>query len=209
MKTIRSGLLVVLSLLVLESGSARQLSLVISGGLSKDMRSKTSNRWNMGFNVGANAFISVPGLLTFGGRIGYHSRSIDGEGWVKDFLATSYSNTKFKSATGTQTVIDIAPSMRFNFAPAVSPVKIGLQVGPGLFLVSESDVKFTASYSAPNVTGEVTQQFSSSSITGVGLELGLPVSFLGRVELFPQYSVYNGGGDWYNYFILNVGIAIL
>jgi hypothetical protein len=208
MKTIRGLVLLVVSMVLIESASARQLSLVATGGLSKDMRSQTSNRWNMGFNVGAQGFLSVPGLLTFGGRVGYHSRSIDGDGWVKDVF-TSQSNVKLKSAAGSQTIIELAPSMRFNFTPGISPVKVGLQVGAGLFMVSEADIKFTASYSSPGVTGEITQQYSSSSLTGFGLELGLPVTIAGRVELFPQYSVYNGSGDWYNYFILNVGIVIL
>ncbi len=207
MKTIRGFLLLALSILLIESVSARQLSLIATGGVSKDMRSQTSNRWNMGFNVGLQGFISVPGLLTFGGRAGFHSRSIDGDGWVTDVVTRA--NSKLKSASGTQTLIDLAPSMRFNFMPAISPVKIGIQVGAGLFMVSESEISLTTTFSSPGVTGEETKVFSSSSLTGFGLELGLPVTFLGRIELFPQYSVYTADGDTYNYFILNVGIAIL
>lgn len=191
--------------LFVESLSARQVKLLLNGGISKDMRSQTSNRWNSGFNVGAQVFISPTGKLSFGGRAAYHSRGIDGEGWVTDLFPSNY---RYKNASGTQTVIELAPSLRYELTPSLSPVSVSLQAGGGLFLVSESEISITATFSSPTVSGEETRVYSASSLTGIGVQLGLPVSFLGRFEVLPLYCAYNGGGDWYNFYALNIGFSL-
>ncbi len=56
LKKIFCILLLALSISLFDSVSARQLSPVASGGLSKKMRAETSHRWNMGCNVGLQGF---------------------------------------------------------------------------------------------------------------------------------------------------------
>ncbi len=196
--------IIVLACLLSQSAVSQGIALSIVGGISKDSRTQTENLWNTGLNVAAHGFISLPGL-TLGGRIAYHSWSVDGEGWLKELDPNTTYTYTLKNATGSQTVIELVPSARFAVINPPVGLRVDAQVGAGLFLVSQSVVEVTGSFQAPNVTGEATVRISEQSLTGFGVQAGIPVSF-GPIEVIAIYSAYNAGGDWYNHYALNAGI---
>ncbi|HWP82187.1 MAG TPA: hypothetical protein VNN76_05995 [Bacteroidota bacterium] len=204
----RGILVVAVFLLCGQSALSRQYSLEFSGGISKDMRSKTSNRWNMGFVLAGAALFNTSEALALGGRIAYHSRGIDGEGWVEDMYAGSSGTYRFKEASGSQSVIEIMPLARLALSRSESPLHVSFQGGVGLFMVSESDVQITSSFTTTNSTGEQTVSFSDASLTGFGLQLALPLVFSRTVVVYPLYSLYSADGDLYHFYTLQIGFTI-
>jgi hypothetical protein len=189
--------------------AAQGFTIVPNAGLSKDMRSQTSNRWNMGFNVGLNAFVDLPGI-SVGGRVAYHSWGADGEGWAEDYAAdygSGYSYT-VSSSSGSQSVIEIVPSMRFSLLPPLSPAKLHLQLGGGLFIVSPGDVKIDGSFRSAFSSGTASVTFTGESITGYGIQAGLPLTLVGKIQILPLYSLYWAGGDAYHHITINAGIVL-
>lgn len=186
-----------------EAVRAQGFFLTVNGGLSKDMRSKTENMWKMGYNIGAHGFVSLPGIA-IGGRIAYHSWNVDGDGWFKE-LGPGGIYT-LKSISGSQSMIEIVPSLRFAILNPPAGMRVDAQVGFGLFMISTGDVVLTSSFRTTNSSGEQTQTFRSESMTGFGPQVALPITILGKVEIMPLYAAYSASGDWYNYYALNAGI---
>lgn len=187
------------------AGAARAQGffVTINGGLSKDMRSKTENFWKMGYNIGAHGFISLPGIA-IGGRIAYHSWSADGEGRIKEYNpGVNYSIT---SVSGSQSMIEIVPSVRVALVNPPVGTRIDVQAGFGLFIVSPGDVTISGNFSVPGTTGSGSITFKSESLTGFGPQIALPFTIAGKIEIMPLYAAYSAKGDWYNYYALNAGI---
>jgi len=189
---------------------AQSVSFIPNAGISKDMRSKTSNRWNLGFDVGLNGFLSVAGPISIGGRVAYHSWGADGQGWADDYVKDIGGGYTYnlESSSGSQSLIEIVPSARYALLPAISPVQLDLQVGVGLFLVGSSDVSISGSYRSAFSTGHANVTFSNSSMTGVGGQVGLPLTFAGRIQILPLYTLYSAGGDLYHHITLNAGVVL-
>lgn len=187
------------------SACAQGFFMTVNGGLSKDMRSKTENLWKTGYNIGAHGFVSLPGIA-IGGRLAYHSWNADGDGWFKE-LGPGGIYT-LKSVSGSQTMIEIVPSVRVAILNPPVGVRIDGQIGLGLFMVSPGDVTMTSSFRTSNSSGEQTQTFQGESLTGFGPQVALPITFLGKIEVTPLYAAYSAKGDWYNYFALNAGIRV-
>lgn len=194
-------------LMISTTAFSQGISIIPHGGLSKDMRSETANYWKMGFNLGAYLFISVPGPLSFGGKVAYHSWSADGEGWMKDFFPTSPTYRLDKSS-GSQSVIEIMPALRYTLSPPLVPVKFSLQAAGGLLLISASDVVIGGSYSTSNSSGYREQSISSETLSGFGLQVGPVISIASLIEILPMYTVYLAGGDLYHHYAIDIGIAL-
>jgi hypothetical protein len=187
---------------------AQQLAIELAGGISKDMRSQTSNRWNTGFALSGSLFAGVVDWLSVGGRIGYHSRGIDGEGWAEDMYSGFSGSYTVRDAKGTQTLIEVLPALRFHLSRDQAPTMVYFQAGAGFFLVSESDIEITTSYQSTNVTGQETVSYSDNTLTGIGVQLALPFVISRTISLYPLYSLYLGGGDLYHFYALQLGFSI-
>jgi len=98
------------------------------------------------------------------------------------------------------------PSVRFALLDPPAGMRLDLQVGAGIFLVSASTVTISGTYTAPGVTGTGTLTLVSPSLTGYGPQVALPLAIAGMIEIVPVYSAYTAGGDWYNHYALNAGI---
>ena len=181
---------------------AQSLLIVPYAGISKDMRSVTSNRWKMGFDLGLNIFSRVSNSLWLGGRVGYHHWSIDGEGWLKDLFASYFV---FESASGSQSVFEIVPSLRYSFTRSESGLSVSGQAGLGLFIVSASEVEVVGTYHLQYSSGEEGHVYGSNTMLGFGLQLGLPIVLGKAVEIMPVYSLYLAGGDFYHHIAFNLG----
>jgi len=193
-------------ILLTTPATSQNVSIVPNGGISKDMRSETSNRWNMGFNVGAFIYFQASDLISVGGRVAYHSWGADGEGWVKDYNPSV--NYTIQSTSGSQSVIEIVPFVRIATSRSDNPVKLYVQVGGGLFLVSPGDVTVKGSFSTPSSygTGEIT--FKNESMTGFGIQAGLPISISRLLQILPIYSLYWADGDAYHHYAINIGVTL-
>jgi hypothetical protein len=193
-----------------ESAFAQKATLIPNAGLSKDMRSVTSNRWNMGFNFGMNAFWQLSEVVSLGGRVAYHSWGADGDGWAEDYakdFGSGYTYT-VGSSSGSQSVIEIIPSVKFAITSGASPTKLDIELGAGLFLVSPGDVKVSGSYRGPFSTGTIDVTFKGEALTGFGFQAGLPLTVSDRFQILPLYSLYWAGGDAYHHITINVGIVL-
>lgn len=186
--------------------SAQSLRIIPFGGLSKDMRSVTSNRWNMGITLGAQIFSPVSQSFWIGGRIAFHSWSIDGLGWFNDLFSDYY--TYLSARPGSQSVFEIIPAFRYLFTNNQRGVNFGGQAGVGLIYVGGSDATIKASFRTANSYGEEERTYSSSGMIGFGIQLGLPITLGKTVEVMPIYTLYLGGGDLYHHIALNVGIPL-
>ena len=185
--------------------SAQSIVIVPAGGVSKDMRSVTSNRWNLGFNLAAHAFYPLSESFWVGARLAFHNWSIDGSGWAQDVLPSYYH---LQSASGSQTVVEIAPCARYAFLRSGGGLKISAQVGGGLFYVGTSEVTLRSTWNMYYSSGTETRTYSSSSMIGFGVQIGVPIDIGKRVEILPLYSLYTAGGDLYHHIALNVGIVL-
>lgn len=194
-------------LMISTTAFSQGISIIPHGGLSKDMRSQTANYWETGFNIGAYLFISVPGPLSFGGKVTYHSWSVDGDGWMKDFFPTSPTYRLDKSS-GSQSVIEIMPALRYTLSPPLVPVKFSLQGAAGLLIVTASDVVVRGSYSTSNSSGSREQTIGGQTLTGFGLQVGPVISIASLIEILPMYTVYSAGGDLYNHYAIDIGITL-
>jgi hypothetical protein len=203
------ALIFVCLLLLTEAAFAQHSTLVIGGGLTKDMRSKTPNFWNMGFVLRAAFVAPSSGALAFGGTAAYHSRGADGDGWAKHTAEfnnlTTYS---VSSVSGSQSVFEIGPSIRVRLSESESAIRPYFHVGAALLLISDGDVTIKGSYTAPGVTGTGSITYSSQSLTGFGGQLGLPLVISNTVEIQPLYTLYTAGGDVYHHYTINVGFAL-
>jgi len=206
MKRVRFFIVGILFLAILGSTLPAQSTLVIPyGGFSKDMRSVTSNRWNMGFNLGLNIFSQVANYLYLGGRVAYHHWSIDGQGWLTDDFSSYFT---FKSASGSQSVFEIVPSLRYLFTHSEAGLKVFVQAGLGLFVVSRSEVEIVGTYNLQYSSGEEGHTYGSATMIGFGIQLGLPIRLGKTIEIMPVYSPYFAGGDLYHHIALNLGFHI-
>jgi hypothetical protein len=185
--------------------SAQSVVIVPAGGVSKDMRSVTSNRWNLGFNLAAHAFYPLSESFWVGARLAFHNWSVDGSGWAQDVLP-SYHN--LQSASGSQAVVEIAPCVRYAFLRSGGGLKISAQVGGGLFYVLKSEVVLRSTWNIGYSSGTQTLTRSSPSMTGFGIQIGVPIDIGKRIEILPLYSLYLAGGDLYHHIALNVGIVL-
>lgn len=204
------GLIVLLLAFSTHAALAQKATFVPNAGLSKDMRSVTSNRWNMGFNLGVNAFWQVSDIISVGGRAAYHSWSADGDGWAEDYakdfgFGYTYNVT---SSSGSQSVIEIIPSVKIATSSGDSPTKLDIQLGAGLFLVSPGDVKVSGSFRSAFSSGTMDVTFMGESLTGFGFQAGLPLTISGRFQILPLYSLYWAGGDAYHHITINAGIVL-
>ena len=173
------------------------------------MRSQTSNRWNAGVNVGAGVFFQRSGALSIGGRIAYHRWAADGDGWAQD-AASDYGPSytySLEATTGHQSVLEVVPSIQIALRRTRSPVAIAGQVGVGLFLVNQSQVTISGTFGSPSTSGHATLTYGSTSLTGYGIQLGLPVTIAGVVQLLPLYSLYFAG-DAYHHFSVTAGVVL-
>lgn len=185
-------------------GFAQGFSLSILGGVSKDSRSKTESLWKLGFNGAVHGFISVPGI-TIGGRVALHTWGADGEGWLKEINPTpAHSLT---SSSGTQTLIEIVPSVRFGLLnPPLGP-RLDLQLGAGLFLINSGEVTITGDFNTGMSSGQTTWVLTQENLTGFGPQVGLVLG-VGMFEIAPVYTAYSAGGDWYNHWAVNAGVRL-
>jgi hypothetical protein len=206
MKCVRYFIVGILFLAILYSTLPAQSMLIIPyGGLSKDMRSVTSNRWNMGFNFGLNIFSRVVNYLYLGGRVAYHHWSIDGQGWLQDTFPDYFV---FKSASGSQSVFEFVPSLRYLFTHSESGLKVFVQAGLGFFVVSMSEVKVEGTYHLQYSYGEERHTYGNDTMIGFGIQLGLPIRLGKAVEIMPVYSPYLAGGDIYHHIAFNLGFDL-
>lgn len=190
---------------------AQQSILIFQGGMSKDMRSQTSNRWNSGPDFAISYFVQKSDRLSIGGQVSYHRWKADGKGWLEDFrgyVLDSYSTYSLKNSSGTQTVFEITPSARYKLSESNAPVSFSLQVGANLVLANESDVIVGYDYTLPNTIGFEEFTITSTSLTGFGIQLGVPITISNRFEVLPLYSPYFAGGDIYHHYAINLGIAL-
>ncbi|HLA69327.1 MAG TPA: hypothetical protein VJN65_06460 [Bacteroidota bacterium] len=197
---------VLVSLLLIPSQAvfSQGLSLSLLGGISRDSRTKTENFWKMGLNLGAHAFVSLPGI-TIGGRIAYHSWAADGEGQLKEVQQSTLVSSNITSTEGSLSVIEIVPSLRFAILNPPVGARLDLQIGAGMFLISSSTVTISGTFTTGTSTGSGTVTLTSGSLTGFGPQVALPLSLAGMIEIVPIYTAYTAGGDWYNHYALNAG----
>ncbi len=200
---------IVCVLLLTNAAIAQRSTLVLGGGLTKDMRSKTPNFWNMGFVLRAAFIAPSSGKIAFGGSAAYHSRGADGDGWAKHTAELNGLTTyNLSSVSGSQSVFEFGPSMRISLSESESKVRPFLHVGVALLLVSDGDVTLKGSYTAPGVTGTGSITYSSQSLTGFGAQVGIPLIIANVVEIQPMYTLYSAGGDLYHHYTINAGIAL-
>ena len=202
----RSVLCTLLLIALALTAGAQTFSVIPSAGISKDMRSKV-NEWKMGFNIAVGGFFKTSETFSIGGRIAYHSWSIDGEEWAKD-LYTGYSSMTLDKATGSQSVIEIMPSIKFLLTQSEGPIQLSLQAGVGLLFISPSDVMVAINYRTYNSTGHIETKVITSTVTGFGGQVGLPIAFSRRIEILPLYTLYSAGGDLYHHYALNLGVVL-
>lgn len=204
-----SALLVtILALLVATEAVAQGITIVPNAGISKDMRSETANYWKMGFNAGLNAYVDLPGSLSIGGRVAYHSWSADGDGWAEDYATGYAAGYTITSSSGSQSVIEIVPTLKYSLTPRISPLRLDLSLGAGLFLVSPGDVKLEGSYRTAFSSGTISMNIQNETLTGFGIQAGLPLTLVGKIQVLPLYSLYWAGGDAYHHVTLNAGIVL-
>lgn len=89
-----------------------------------------------------------------------------------------------------------------------SPTRLDIQLGAGIFLVSPGDVKVSGTFQSAFSSGTIDVTFTSESLTGFGLQAGLPLTFAGKFQILPLYSLYWAGGDAYHHITFNVGIVL-
>jgi hypothetical protein len=201
----------IFSFLFLLAGAAfaQRSTLVIGGGLTKDMRSKTPNLWNMGFVLRAAFIAPTSGKIAFGGSAAYHSRGADGDGWAKHTAElNNFTSYNLSSVSGSQSVFEIGPSVRVQLSENESKVRPYLHVGIALLLISDGDVTLKGSYTSPGVTGTGTITYTSQSLTGFGGQIGIPLIIANAVEIQPMYTLYTAGGDLYHHYTINIGYAL-
>ena len=200
--------MVLITLCVAHGAQAQGVSIIPTVGFSKDMRSVTSNRWNAGLNFGAGIFFKRSDALSIGGRIAYHNWSADGAGWAKDEAENQgVSSYNLESSTGKQSVIEIVPSVQYALTRGESKVKVAAQVGVGMFLVHQGEVSISGTFSAPGSSGHGNFTYGKTSLTCMGVQVGLPVTISGVVQVMPLYSLYFSG-DAYHHIALNVGVVL-
>jgi hypothetical protein len=199
------ALLILLTAVLSQPARSQGVSFIPHIGVSKDMRSETSNRWKLGLNVGGYLFISMPTGISIGGRVAYHSWQGDPDGWKEDYYGSG--NSRMDKFEGSQSVIELIPTIRLSLTPPLSPVRFSIQGGGGLVLVNASEVTMGVSYSYPGVSGYEETTFSSESLTGFGGQLSMSVG-IGPVEILPIYTLYLAGGDPYHHIAVGVGVAI-
>ncbi len=188
---------------------AQRTTIVPTIGISKDMRSQTSNRWNAGLNVGAGIFFQHSDVVSFGGRLAYHRWGADGDGWAKDEAGNQGGGYTYQlaSSSGSQSVIEIVPSARFALTRKPGSVKVAAQVGAGVFIVNQGEVSISGAYQGGGTSGQATFTYGKTSRSGGGLQAALPITFGGVVEVMPIYSLYFAG-DTYHHIGLSVGGVI-
>jgi hypothetical protein len=199
------------TLLVVVSVSAfpQKLSIIPNVGFSKDVRTLTSNRWNVGFNLGADVFWNVTPIIGVGLRAAYHNWSADAEGWGEDsFNAGYYTSFRMGDVSGSQSVFEIMPAARFAFTASDAPVKVFAQVGVGVVIASESDVTMNAFYTTPYSTVSDRRTQAGSTLVGSGVHVGLPVMISNLIEIQPKGTFYLANADPYFHFGLNVGVRL-
>ncbi len=190
---------------------AQSATLMIQAGLSKDMRSVTENLWNAGPNFAVSYFIKKSERLSIGGQISYHRWKVDEKGSLKEFEGSTldtYSTYSIKGSSGTQTVFEITPSARYALSEANAPVRFSVQAGVNIVFAKESDIKIGYDYTAPNTIGFREIVVRGQSLTGFGIQVGLPITISNRVEGLPLYSPYMVSGDIYHHFAANLGITL-
>ena len=191
-----------------KDASSQSVSIVPNAGISKDMRSETSNRWNMGFNLGLNIFFKTSEILSVGGRLAYHSWGADGDGWAKDYVGSSIGSYTVDQTSGSQSVLEFVPSLKIALAGDGSPVKLDIQAGPALVIVGSSEVKISGRFSSSFSSGQGSVTFTNGSMTGFGLQAGLPISISDFVQVLPLYTLYWADGDAYHHITIDVGIIL-
>ena len=65
----------------------------------------------------------------------------------------------------------------------------------------------TSGRGSPSTSGHATLTYGSTSLTGYGIQLGLPVTIAGVVQLLPLYSLYFAG-DAYHHFSVTAGVVL-
>jgi len=190
-----------------QTSGAQTFSIIPNAGISKDMRSDI-NEWKMGFNFAVAGFFKTSEKFSVGGRIAYHSWGIDGEEWAKDVYSGGYGSWTFDKATGTQSVIEIMPSIKYLLTPTEGSIQLSLQAGAGLLFISPSDIMVAINYRTANSYGHIETTVQTSTLTGFGGQVGLPIAFSGTVEFLPLYTLYMANGDAYHHFALNIGILL-
>jgi hypothetical protein len=188
--------------------SSQGVSIVPNAGISKDMRSVSSNRWNLGFDLGLNIFVKTSEMLSIGGRIAYHSWGADGDGWAKDYVGTSLGSYTIDQTTGSQSVLEFVPSLKVALSGAGSRVKVDIQAGPALVIVGSSEVKVSGRFSSSFSSGQGSITIHNGSMTGFGLQAGLPISISDAVQVLPLYTLYWADGDAYHHITFNIGIIL-
>jgi hypothetical protein len=58
------------------------------------------------------------------------------------------------------------------------------------------------------VTGTGSITYTSQSLTGFGVQLGVPIIISRVVEIQPLYTLYTAGGDLYHHYTINAGFAL-
>ena len=201
-------LVAILVLLVATEAAGQGITIVPNAGISKDMRSETANYWKMGFSAGLNAYFDLPGSLSVGGRVAYHSWGVDGDGWAEDYLKVYSAGYGLTSSSGSQSVVEIVPTLKYSLTPKISPLRLDLSLGAGLFLVSPGDVKLEGSYRTAFSSGTISITIRNESLTGFGVQVGAPLTIAGKFQVLPLYSLYWGVGDAYHHITINAGIVL-
>ena len=188
------------ALLTPTTGLSQGILVVPNAGFSKDMRSLTSNRWKWGFNAGVDGYLHVSEIIFVGARVSYHNWSMDAEGWAEDVLSAS---TGIQNSSGSESVVEVIPSLRIALLPPASPIRVDLQVGGGLIFVSHTEVRIRRR----TFSGWEESVASARSMVGTGLQAALPITLASVIEVLPVYTLYAAGGDPYHHIALNVGVA--
>jgi len=194
-------------LLFILAGTAlsQNLHIIPGAGISKNLKTLTADRWSMGYNIGIDVFRQLDRSISVGGRVGYHGWPINAKGWASDLLPSNYS---VRSASGSQSVFELAPAVRLETSTGTELVKFSLHLGLVLLVVARSDVDIRTTFgsSASIAYGEL--RVGGTTSAGFGGQVGVPIIVGGVIALFPLYSVYVLEGDPHHHFAVNIGFVI-
>lgn len=159
--------------------------LTLNAGFSKDIRLKTENKWQWGLSLGSDLY-SSDNVVKFGIHLGYNKWSVDDN---------YYGASENEDITGSQSVLEIIPSMRITL-PGKVPAGIPyIQLGFGFYQVNISDIQQKFLF------WQNTMLVGESSLN-LGIQIGGGLELGKRFEFLVLSSIYNRDGSlyWHNSF---------
>jgi hypothetical protein len=174
--------------------SAQQLRLSVDGGISK-LTGDEFERWNLGYNVGADMLVHLTDNLALGGRLAY------GRWSPNDDEFPDLTNT-----SGSFSLIEVTPIARVMTSFPLSPLNIFAQAGGGLYISDKrvSGISVATNSDIDLIPSDPRYNFGTSAAAGV--LFGSPKYI--SIELYPAFHTVFDDNNTINYFSINLGLGL-